>query len=236
MVASPSGIIKVRLNYCIDDSGLSAVGIVICHMDRRLIYVLMAELISASIKIHFQGEDMYKKSIQLFLFSTICCSAAVWAAESLKPGLWEMTMKSDAMKAMPKMTPEQMEQMRKMGVNLPQMQDGGMVMKVCITKEMAERDPASQTHQVGSECKSKNFQRSGSNYSVDIVCDGAHMKGEGKGQGTFSGNERFTSTYDFKGTSGGRPVTQHQETSGKWMGADCGDVKPVGNYMKKNMQ
>jgi hypothetical protein len=62
------------------------------------------------------------------------------------------------------------------------------------------------------------------------------MKGKGKGQGTFSGGERFTSTYDFKGTSGGRPVAQHQETSGKWLGADCGNVRPVGNYLRKNMQ
>jgi hypothetical protein len=179
---------------------------------------------------------MYKKSIQLFLFSTLCCSASVWAAGALKQGLWEMTMKSDAMKAMPKMSPEQMEQMRKMGVNIPLMQDGGMVMKVCVTKEMAERDQPPQNEQMGAECKSRNFQRSGSNYSVDIVCDGPHMKGEGKGQGTFSGNERFNSTYDFKGTSGGKPTAMHQETSGKWLAADCGDVKPASDYMRKPMQ
>ncbi|MGZ3237382.1 MAG: DUF3617 domain-containing protein [Burkholderiaceae bacterium] len=179
---------------------------------------------------------MNKKIIQLFLFSIIYCSASVWAAGTLKPGLWEMTMKSDAMKSMPKMTPEQIEQMRKMGANMPLMQDGGMVMKMCVTKEMAERDQPPQTHQVGSECKSKNSQRTGSNYSVDIVCDGPHLKGEGKAQGTFSGNDHFNSTYDFKGTSGGRPVAQHQETSAKWLGADCGDVKPVDSYMRKNMQ
>ncbi|HEY8102551.1 MAG TPA: DUF3617 domain-containing protein [Burkholderiaceae bacterium] len=180
---------------------------------------------------------MNKKTIQLFLFFTLCCSASVWAAGTLKPGLWEMTMKSDAVKSMPKMTPEQIEQMRKMGVNMPLMQDGGMVMKVCISKEMAERDqPPPQAHQNNSGCKSKNFQRTGSNYSVDIVCDGPHMKGDGKAQGTFSGNEHFNSTYDFKGTSGGRPVAQHQETSGKWLGADCGDIKPVDSYMRKNMQ
>ncbi len=179
---------------------------------------------------------MNKKSISVFLFSAIGFSVTGWAAETLKPGLWEMTMKSDAMKAMPKMTPEQIEQMRKMGVNMPLMQDGGMVMKMCVTKEMAERQQPPQTHQVGSECKSKNFQRTGSNYSVDIVCDGPNMKGEGKGSGTFAGNDRFSSIYDFKGTSHGKPVAQHQETSGKWLGADCGDVKPVGNTMRKNMQ
>jgi hypothetical protein len=179
---------------------------------------------------------MYKKTISVFLFSAITCSTAVWADSTLKPGLWEMTVKSDAMKSMPKMSAEQMEQMRKLGVNMPLMQDGGMVMKVCVSKEMAEQNQLPQTNQVGSECKSKNFQKTGSNYSVDIVCDGSHMKGEGKGQGTFAGNDRFNSTYDFKGTTDGRPVAQHQETSGKWTAADCGDIKPVGNYLRKNMQ
>jgi hypothetical protein len=180
---------------------------------------------------------MYKKSISLFLCSAIYCSPAAWAAGPMKPGLWEMTMKSDATAAMPKMSPQQLEQMRKMGVYPPQMQNGAMVVKVCFTKEMAERDqfpPRTQQH--GSECRSKNFQRSATNYSVDIVCDGPHIKGEGKGIGTFTGNEYFTSTYDFKGTARGKPVAQHQESSGKWLGADCGDIKPVGSYLPKNMQ
>lgn len=179
---------------------------------------------------------MNKKSIPLFLLSAVCCSV-VWAAGSMKSGLWEMTMKSDAVKSMPKISPQQMEQMRKMGINIPQMQDGAMTMKMCITKEMSEREQAPpQGRQNDSECQSRNFQRSGRNYSVDIVCNGPRMKGEGKGRGTFSGSEGFTSTYDFKGTAGGRPVTQHQETTGKWLGADCGDVKPVGNYMRNKLQ
>jgi hypothetical protein len=178
---------------------------------------------------------MYKKSMPLFLLSAICCSTG-WAAGPMKPGLWEMTMKSDTVKSMPKISPQQMEQMRRMGINMPQMQDGAMTMKMCITREMAERDQAPPQGRNDSECQSRNFQRSGSNYSVDIVCDGPHMKGEGKGHGTFSGNESFTSVYDFKGTAGGRPVTQHHETTGKWLGADCGDVKPMGNFMDRKMQ
>jgi hypothetical protein len=109
-------------------------------------------------------------------------------------------------------------------------------MDMCITKEMAARDKVPPLgRQNDSECQSRNFQQTGNNYSVDIVCDGPHMKGEGKGHGTFSGNESFTSTYDFKGTAGGHPVTQHHETTGKWLSADCGDVKPMGNFMGKKM-
>lgn len=41
----------------------------------------------------------------------------------------------------PKISPQQAEQMRKMGIKMPEQSDGGIVMKVCYTKEMlAEKD------------------------------------------------------------------------------------------------
>ena len=155
-------------------------------------------------------------------------SAHASAASQMKPGLWEMTMKSDAMKNMPKIPPEQMEQMRKMGVNVPQMQDGGMVTKVCITREMADSNQAPGMERNDMGCQTKNLRHSGNSYSADIVCNGADMKGEGKARGTFASDTSFTSAYEFKGTMHGQPVSQKQESSGKWLGADCGGVQPMG--------
>jgi hypothetical protein len=175
---------------------------------------------------------MQKTAIALTMLTLITTAATVWAAGPMKAGLWEMTTKSDAMKSMPKMSPEQMEQMKKMGVNIPQMKEGGMVVKVCISKEMAERDQPPMGHNE-SGCESKNFRRQGNGYSMDIVCDNAHMKGTGTVKGTYSSGEGFTSVYDFKGTAQGRPVNSHSESSGKWLGASCGDVKPMGSMMKK---
>jgi hypothetical protein len=168
----------------------------------------------------------------LLLLATIAAGQAC-GADKIKPGLWEMTMKSDMMKNMPKIPPEQMEQMRKMGINLPDMRDGGMVTKVCVTKEMAAQDGPLMMDAKESGCQSKNYQRSGNSFSVDIVCDNPHMKGEGKARGVLSGGDSFSSTYDFKGTMEGKPVTQHHETSGKWLAADCGDVKPLTGMMPK---
>jgi len=155
-------------------------------------------------------------------------ASSATAATQMKPGLWEMTMKSDAMKNMPKIPPEQMEQMRKMGMNVPQMEDGGMVTKVCITREMAERNQAPGMERNDMGCQTKNMQQSGNSYSADIVCNGADMKGEGKATGSFAGDQRFTSAYEFKGTMHGKPVSQKQESSGKWLAADCGSVQPMG--------
>jgi hypothetical protein len=161
----------------------------------------------------------------------LCSLLSVTAYAQMKPGLWEMKMKSDALKNMPQMPPEQIEQMRKMGVNIPQMQDGAMVTKVCITKQMADsmETPGLEKNEMG--CQTKNYKRSGNTYSADIVCNGADMKGEGKAKGTFNGDQGFSSTYDFKGTMHGQPVSQRHESSGKWLAADCGNVQPMGGMM-----
>lgn len=176
---------------------------------------------------------MRTTAASILSLSMLCSSATVWAAGQIKPGLWEMTIKSDAFKDIPKMPPEQLKKMREMGINIPQMQDGGMVSKVCITREMAERDDAPQMNQKESGCQSRNYQRSGDSYSLDIVCDGPSMKGTGKMKGSYSGSERFSSTYDFKGTAHGQPITHRQESSGKWLNADCGSVKPIDQPAQK---
>ena len=168
-----------------------------------------------------------KKSALAIVIPFLLLSCGAFAEEKMKAGLWEMTIKSDMTKNMPKIPPDQLKQMKEMGIAIPQMQDGGMVTRICITKEMAERDQAPEMNYKESGCQPKNYQRAGGSYSVDIVCDGPDMKGRGTARGKFSGSDSFTSTYDFKGTMHGQPLTQHQESSGKWLGADCGSVAPV---------
>ena len=175
---------------------------------------------------------MRKTAIALSMFSMLLVTANVSAAGRMRAGLWEMTMKTDAMKDMPKMSAEEMEQIRKMGVNIPQMGAGGMVSKVCISKEMAERDqPPMGENESG--CKMTNYKRQGNSYTMDMVCDNAQMKGTGVVKGTFAGNESFNSTFDFRGTAMGQPANQHVENGGKWLSADCGNVKSMGDFKKR---
>jgi hypothetical protein len=169
---------------------------------------------------------MHKDAVSILLLSILCWSTAVWSAGPMKAGLWEMTIKSDAMKSMPRIPPEQLEKMRQMGVNVPQIQDGAIVTKVCVSQEVAERDQPPQMHQGDAGCQSKNFHRNGNEYTVDIVCDGPRLRGQGTAKGKHLSGESFSSTYDFKGTVQGRAVNQHQESSGKCLSADCGDVRP----------
>ncbi len=154
-------------------------------------------------------------------------SVVATAASTLKPGLWEMTMKSDSTRQMPTLTPEQIKKMREMGVNMPETRDGGVVHRMCMTKEMVEHDRPPMGRE-GSECKLKNYNRSGGSYRAELECDGPNMKGTGIIKGRLASSESFSSTYDFQGTARGQEVKQHHESNGRWLSGDCGNVKPIG--------
>jgi hypothetical protein len=175
---------------------------------------------------------MRKTIFSFVLSSVLSISATVLAAERMKPGLWLITIKSDAMKNKPQMSPQQMEEMRKRGVNVKQMQDGITETKVCMTKEMVERDrPPMGKNQ--KDCHMDNFERSGNTYSAKMVCDGPNMQGTVMVKGVHSGLENYSWTSDFKGTSHGHKIDSHQEARGKWLSPDCGDIKPATDYLKK---
>ncbi len=176
---------------------------------------------------------MQKPVLSMLMLSMLCTSGVAWAEGTMKPGLWEMNIKSDAMKNISKIPQAQMQKMREMGMDIPQMQDGGMVTKVCISKEMAAREQPPEMTRNEAGCHSENFQGTSSNYAVDIICDGPHMKGKGRVKGMFSGAESFSTTYDFKGAVQGHPFDQHQESRGKWLSADCGNVKTYEEMMPK---
>lgn len=173
------------------------------------------------------------KILMLPVLSGLFFNSSAHAAGKMKPGLWEMSMQSDAIKAMPKMPPAQMEQMKKMGIKMPMMQDGAMKTSVCISKEMAEQNhpAAMQKNQAG--CKPQNIAQSGNDFSMELICDSPELKGIGTIRGSYNGSDSVRSTYDFKGTSHNNPVTQHMETTGKWLSPDCGDIKPASDYQKK---
>lgn len=177
---------------------------------------------------------MKKTAITLTVFAMSFAATSAHAVGMMKQGLWEVTTKSDAMKNMPKIPPEQLEKMRQMGIQVPQMSDGGMTIKMCVSKAMSEREtpPPNGPAEARSGCEHKNFQHTGNSYSLDIVCDGPQRKGTGTVRGTFTG-DTFTSSYDFQGTARGQPANIHGETSGKYLGGDCGTVKPMDEYLKK---
>jgi hypothetical protein len=61
---------------------------------------------------------------------------------------------------------------------------------------------------------------------MDLVCSGARLNGNGKAEGTFTSPESFTGRTEFSGDVQGTPVNERADTTGRWIGASCGSVKP----------
>jgi hypothetical protein len=53
------------------------------------------------------------------------------------------------------------------------------------------------------------------------------VKGNGKAEGTFTSPESFAGRTEFVGDVQGTPVNERADTSGRWVGANCGSVKPL---------
>src|SRR4051812_16254283 len=138
------------------------------------------------------------RPLSLILLAASAAFALPAAAQSLKPGLWEMQHKvqgnaqmDQAMAEMQKqlagMSPEQRKQMETMmasrGVQMAPGADGGMRMKICMTKEMAERNdiPANR-----GDCKTGPQQRSGNTVKMAFTCTNPPSSGDA--QFTFNGS------------------------------------------------
>jgi hypothetical protein len=82
-------------------------------------------------------------------------------------------------------------------------------------------------------CKTGNTKQSATGYTTDIVCKGPDMKGKGLATVSFASGESFSTSTEFQGTINGQPINDRSDTSGKWIGPDCGSVKPVAPETQK---
>lgn len=150
----------------------------------------------------------------------------VFAAENMQPGLWEVTTESALAKNIPTLPPAQIEAMRKMGVDLSQLQSGTIANKVCITPDMAAKNELPKMTQKESGCAIKNQRQNGNVFTMDMVCDG-QMNGSGVSTTTFASKKSFNSRTQFSGNVNGLPINDEAISKGQWVSADCGAVKPI---------
>ncbi len=160
-------------------------------------------------------------------------------AQSTKAGLWEMTNKmsgnaqmdsamAQAQKQMAELPPDQRkmmeEMMGKQGINLPTMGTGGaMVMKICITPEMAARSEL--PNQQEGDCTNTIISKSGNSMKVKFVCTEPPMTGEGTY--TFTGDTAYTADMKMTTMQSGKPESMTVKGSGKWLSSSCGSIKPI---------
>jgi hypothetical protein len=152
---------------------------------------------------------------------------ASWAADTfdIKPGLWEQTMSTE-MSGMPQLTPEQLAKLPPAARAAMAGMAGGVqsfTTKVCHTKESLA-DARSYGRQDNS-CTSKVTSMSATRIEVHTECTG-RMKGTGDFVLDRVDAEHTKMTGTLKG-EGDRPVNTKMSITGKWLSADCGDVKPL---------
>ena len=160
-------------------------------------------------------------------------------AQNIKPGLWEIThsMKSSSgqmesaqaqMKAqMANMSPEQKKQMQDMmakhGMQMGAGGPGGMSVKTCMTREMIERNEVPTGK---SDCKTTKQEKRGNTMKFTVTCPNPPSTSEG--EITYTSAEAYTMKMVVTTQREGKSETMNMDGSGKWLSADCGNIKPMG--------
>ena len=174
-----------------------------------------------------------------FAILTILLAAASFCAnaQSMKPGLWEISNKmqmdgqtgqqmAQMQQQMANMPPEQRkmmeEMMAKQGMKMGAASDGAMNVQVCVTKEMAEKNeiPSAQ-----GDCRNTVSPRAGNTMKFTFSCTTPPASGEGLV--AFTGAEAYSVKMTVNTLVQGKQERIAMDGSGKWLGTDCGSVKPM---------
>ena len=178
-----------------------------------------------------------KKSRLALAVSVLILAAAASGAQTIKPGLWEMSTRmaggsgemeklmAESQKHLDAMPPDQRkkmaEMMAKQGINMGA-PGSGMSVKLCMTKEMIERNEV--IRQEGN-CKQTGGQKTGNTMTFSVACTQPPSTGEG--QVTFISPEAYTSKMTIHSTRQGKPESMKMESAGKFLSPDCGRIKPL---------
>jgi hypothetical protein len=181
------------------------------------------------------------KFLSLVLFSLMAVAAA--DNINIKPGLWETTTVSQSQGA-PAIPPEQQAQMDKMRASMsPEMRarieaaqkkaqaNAGAphVRKSCLTREDLNKPLSFDEGKDDGKCTKTVLKSTASVQEVRVDCKGDRYNSTGTIRVTASNSENWSGTLETTLTPVGKgaPMTVKTNMSGKWLGADCGDVKPV---------
>ncbi len=172
-----------------------------------------------------------------FLVLAWCVAPSV-GAQTLQPGLWEITQKmqsssgqmeqqmAEMNRQLAAMPPEQRKMMEAMmaqnGVGMASGAGGALAIRMCFTKEMVERNelPAQE-----GDCKTTVSPRTGNTMKMRFVCTKPPSNGEG--EMTFVSAQAYTSRMTVNTTANGKAEKVTMNSAGKWLSANCGSVKPI---------
>ncbi|MDQ6700085.1 MAG: DUF3617 domain-containing protein [Acidobacteriota bacterium] len=165
--------------------------------------------------------------------AVVCFILVAFAAHAqvapIKPGLWQVRSEretngrkapdlSERLKNLPPERRAQAEAMMKeRGIDA-----SGNIAKICQTREMLD-----SKHFANSvpDCKITYSTRTNSSWKSHTSCAQNHI--ESDTEMIFSNPENYTVKTASTIQSDGQTKTSHMTMTGKWLSADCGDVKPL---------
>jgi hypothetical protein len=142
-------------------------------------------------------------------------------AGGVKPGLWEVEMEGMEMPGIP---PEQMDQMKKMGVDVSKL-IAAQKPKFCLTAEQAKFDKPPPTDKNNKDCKVDSWDVSGKKMKGKMTCDG-DFKGTMDMTADVKSDTEYKSEVKMEGTARGQPANMTMKSTSRWLSDDCGSVKP----------
>jgi hypothetical protein len=156
-------------------------------------------------------------------------------AQTQVPGLWENSFKmksqdgelekgmAEMQKQMAAMPPEQRKQIEQMMASRGMsMGAQGTTVKVCVTKEDVARKAEPQFRE---GCTQQVVQRTANSMKVKFECTQPRPM-SGEGEMTFISDKAYTGKSTMTAQADGKIQQMTMELAGKWLAADCGDVKP----------
>jgi uncharacterized protein DUF3617 len=178
--------------------------------------------------------------IALVAFAAVSGLAAGFG---LKPGLWESrivkqvtdgrdttSQMTDAMSQvqnnLSRLPPEKRAQLEAMMKEHGALRMGTAgTTRLCISSEMAGRNKPIVDPE--GRCQPVKINQSGNHTTFEINCNANGTVMTGKGESTATGDV-ITSRVDMSTRTGkGETHMMHNETEMKFLGSDCGDVKPL---------
>ena len=156
---------------------------------------------------------------------------AIAGAQSppIKPGLWEVksdrggdgAKRAQSLERMKNMPPEARAKFDAMMKERGMSMDADGNSRVCLSKASLEAG----AWQRQASCKTDYSSRSGSSWKWHTVC--TQPEAESDGEASFPNSETYSVNVATTMKIGGQTRVTHRTMNAKWLGSNCGDLKPV---------
>lgn len=174
---------------------------------------------------------------QVVIGGLLGAAALTGLAQTMKPGLWEITNNmlggsgemasamAEMQKEMANMSAEDRKMMEAMmskhGASMGK-PGGGMTIKICLTQDMINQN---QLGRQEGNCKHSTSPKIGNTMKFSVACTNPTSNGEGTI--TFISPEAYSTKMTLTTSQNGKPETLKMESSSRFLSSNCGNIKPI---------